>query len=381
VVAAWITAGLLAAWCGWLLFTDLHAVIGRRALVYGGLFACAPVVPMVAVFWWLNRFRAEPARWLLTALVWGALVATYVALRLNGWLASDLGDRHGATARSAVFVAPWVEETCKGAIIFAIAWWRRHDFNGVVAGIVYGGLVGIGFAFTENVAYYGQLFQHVHDLQNNNGAAIAAVRSLFLWRGVAAPFIHPMFTIMTGIGVGIAARHRHTGVRILAPVVGFCAAVLLHMGYNTAASFAVGKALTAVYLGLLVPTLLAVTVVVAALSSHQRRVLGARLHDYAEAGWLRPDEVAAIVSARGRRQARQRAKTLGPRERDRVRAVQRAGLDLAALRDQVVRGVAGESERSREAVLLSTLRYHLVRAPSPDLSDRDRDLHRAPSTW
>ena len=89
--AAWIVAGLLAAWCGWLLFSDRHAVIGRRALVYACLFACAPVVPMAAVFWWLNRFRPEPTRWLLVALIWGALIATYVALRLNGWLARDPG--------------------------------------------------------------------------------------------------------------------------------------------------------------------------------------------------------------------------------------------------------------------------------------------------
>ena len=64
-----------------------------------------------------------------------------------------------------MFVAPWVEEACKATIIFAIAWWRRHDFNGVIAGVVYGGLTGIGFAFTENIVYYGQIFQHVHDLE------------------------------------------------------------------------------------------------------------------------------------------------------------------------------------------------------------------------
>jgi len=125
----------------------------------------------------------------------------------------------------AVFVAPWVEEACKATVIFAIAWWRRHDFNGVIAGVVYAGLAGIGFAFTENIVYYGQIFQHVHDLGNDNGAAMGAVQSLFLWRGVAAPFIHPMFTMMTGIGIGLAVRYRNVGVRVLAPVVGYCTAV------------------------------------------------------------------------------------------------------------------------------------------------------------
>jgi protease PrsW len=114
-----------------------------------------------------------------------------------------------------VFIAPWVEETAKGAVVFFLVWWRRHDFNSLLAGAVYGGLTGIGFAFTENIVYYGQLFQRVKDYEGGQQVALRAVEHLFLWRGVAAPFVHPMFTMMTGIGVGLAVRHRHVGVREL----------------------------------------------------------------------------------------------------------------------------------------------------------------------
>jgi protease PrsW len=383
--AAWIVLGAayagLALWCGWLLYSDLNAVIGGRAFAYALLFAFVPVLPMVVVFIWLDRLRPEPVVLVLVALAWGALIATYVSLRLNGWLAADVGDRLGASARSAVFIAPWVEEACKATVIFAIAWWRRHDFNGVIAGVVYGGLVGIGFAFTENIVYYGQIFQHVHDLRNNNDAALEALQSLFLWRGVAAPFIHPMFTMMTGIGLGIAARYRHIGVRILAPAVGYCTAVLLHMAYNTAASFAVGPALIAVYVGLLVPALFVVTALVAWAGRHQRRVLAARLHDYTVYGWLKSEHIPYFVNRRERATFRRQAKALGPAEVQRVRALQRAGVDLGTLRDRLVRGAASDQELPREAELISSLRHLLARVVLPDGQRGTADPWPARSSW
>lgn len=382
---AWVVVAsafvALAVWCGWLLYSDLNAVIDRRAFVYAVLFAFVPVVPMIAVFVMLDRLRPEPLQMVLAVIVWGAIIATYVSLRLNGWLAADLGDRFGASARSAVFIAPWVEEACKATIIFAIAWWRRHDFNGVIAGVVYGGLTGIGFAFTENIVYYGQIFQHVHDLGNDNGAAIGAVQSLFLWRGVAAPFIHPMFTMMTGIGIGLAVRYRHVGVRILAPAVGYCTAVLLHMGYNTAASFAVGRALVAVYVGLLIPTLLVVAAIVGWAGRHQRRVLAARLNDYTAYGWLKAGQVPYLVGRRDRAVLRRQAKAISRAERDKVRRLQRTGVDLAVLRDRLVRGVACDQEQAHEAQLIATLRDLLGRVVLPDGLGGSGQLPRARSSW
>src|SRR5262245_21982559 len=115
-----LTVATLAALCGWAIYLDLNGLIGRTALVYAVLFAFIPVVPLAALFLWLDRVRPEPAWLLVIALLWGALAATYLSLQLNSWLAREVGDRYGATARSAVFIAPWVEETAKGAIVFFI---------------------------------------------------------------------------------------------------------------------------------------------------------------------------------------------------------------------------------------------------------------------
>lgn len=370
----------LAALAVWAIYTDLHEVIGRRAFWWALLFAFAPVIPLGATFLWLDRVRPEPAKLLALALLWGALGATYLSLKLNAWLAAQVGDLHAASARSAVFVAPWVEETAKAAVIFAIVLWRRHDFNAVVAGVVYGGLVGIGFAFTENIVYYGQLFQQVYDADKD--AALGAVRQLFFWRGLAAPFVHPMFTMMTGAGIGFAVRHRHAGVRILAPVAGFCAAALLHMGYNTIASFAVRQALTAVYVAILLPTLLALVTIILLVRRHERSLVAARLRDYTAYGWLKPAQIPYIAAPNGRRAARRHAKQFGRAQRDRVREFQRDGTELGLVRDRIVRGVAGRSELPREAELIAALREHRRHVLLPDGSGSTLDeLSTADSSW
>lgn len=378
LLAGVVVAGLAA----WSIYRDLDAVIDGRAFLWGLLFASAPVLPLAAAFIFLDRMRPEPTRFLAIAMLWGALGATYIALQLNVWFAAQLGDLKGATARSAVFVAPWVEEVAKGAVIFAIVLWRGHRFNAVLAGIVYGGLVGVGFAFTENVVYYGQLFQQVYN-QADSGAALDAVRQLFFWRGLAAPFVHPMFTMMTGAGVGFAVRHRHIGVRIVAPVAGFCAAVLLHMSYNAITSFSTGQGLTAVYVVLLLPTLLGLATAVLVVRRHERAVVAARLRDYTAYGWLRPAVIPYLATGSGRRAARRYAKTFGQEPRTRVRELQRCGVELGVLRDRLVRGVAGPSERSTEARLIAELRdaqQHVLLPPDAGRS-AGAELATLTSSW
>ncbi|MGI8993994.1 MAG: PrsW family intramembrane metalloprotease, partial [Nocardioidaceae bacterium] len=302
-VAVLVLASVAVA-AAWALYADLNGAVGQRAFWWSLLFAFLPVLPLTALFVWLDRLRPEPGWLLLVAFLYGALVATYLSLQLNGWLAGLIGDRAGATPRSAVFVAPWTEEAAKALVIFLIVIWRRHDFNAVVAGIVYGGLAGIGFAFTENVVYYGQLFQQVLNAGDGATKALDAVQQLFVLRGLAAPFVHPMFTLLTGLGVGLAVRYRHVGVRILAPVAGYCGAVMLHMGYNTIASFSTRNGLPAVYLALLGPTLLSLVAGARVARRYESRVIAARLTDYSAFGWLKAEHVRYIVSWQGRRQAR-----------------------------------------------------------------------------
>jgi RsiW-degrading membrane proteinase PrsW (M82 family) len=41
-------------------------------------------------------------------------------------------------------------------VLYAVYRWRRFAFDGVLDGLVYAGMVGLGFAFTENILYYSR---------------------------------------------------------------------------------------------------------------------------------------------------------------------------------------------------------------------------------
>src|SRR5437588_379759 len=94
------------------------------------------------------------------------------------------------------FSSPIVEEFSKGSLLFILFWWKKDEFDGVVDGIVYAGMIGLGFAMTENFLYYGK-------------AALAGgdyLTVIFRLRGIESPFAHPLFTSMTGIGLGLARQ-------------------------------------------------------------------------------------------------------------------------------------------------------------------------------
>ena len=93
---------------------------------------------------------------------------------------------------TAVLVAPWVEEAAKGAAVLLVLLFRRREFDGVVDGIVLAGLAGVGFAFTENILYFGRAFLAGQEQSLTTGFFAAGIT--FVLRGVLSPFAHPLFT-------------------------------------------------------------------------------------------------------------------------------------------------------------------------------------------
>src|SRR4051794_29688422 len=119
-------------------------------LVTATVLAAVPVVPLVAAYLWLDRYEPEPRGLLALGLLWGAFVACFAAVVLEGVGGVVAGLTSDA---SSAVLAPVVEEACKGAFLVALLWWRRDELDGVLDGIVYAGMLGIGFAFTENILY------------------------------------------------------------------------------------------------------------------------------------------------------------------------------------------------------------------------------------
>ena len=159
------------------------------ALVVGTVLAAVPVLPVVGCYLWLDRYEPEPRSLLALGLGWGALVATAVALVLQFFDSFAFG---GTDAFRAVVVAPVTEEGAKGLFIVLLLLFRRQEFDGILDGIVYAGMVGIGFAFTENILYLASAYVGV---DGSTGGLESAV-GLFIFRCLFSPFAHPVFTAL-----------------------------------------------------------------------------------------------------------------------------------------------------------------------------------------
>src|SRR4051794_37076636 len=183
------------------------------ALAVGVVLAALPVGPVIASFLWLARYEPEPVRLLVLAFFWGAVVATAAALVLQALDQYVLGTPDDW---SAAIVAPLTEEGAKGLFILLLLWFRRRVIDGVLDGIVYAGLVGVGFAFTENILYLGAAYMGG---DGGSPGGLGAATGLFVVRGVFSPFAHPLFTSFIGLGVGFAVVAKTRAWRVPRPPV------------------------------------------------------------------------------------------------------------------------------------------------------------------
>ncbi|GAA6527235.1 PrsW family intramembrane metalloprotease [Intrasporangium sp. DVR] len=329
----------------------IGAQLEARVAVLAGLMALIPLVIIVPTYLWLDRYEAEPVRYLVAAFLWGALIAVVGAFWLNTLGLTLLVEAHWVDpfATGAVYLAPITEETLKGLGIFLLYLLRRHEFDGIIDGIVYAGLIGAGFAFSENILYLGQAYTEM----GNEG-----LTATFIVRGLMGPFGHPLFTSLIGIGIGIAVSTRSATVRTVAIIGGWVSAVLLHGGWNLSAIAGIEGFLTA-YITYQVPLFIGFIVFLVWLRRREGRLIGQYLSPYADAGWLTHAEVGMLSHLGTRRAARGWARRRGgPAAQRSMDAFQDSASDLALLRSRLVHGTAERDAAQRELVLLEAITAH-----------------------
>ncbi len=350
-------AGLVAlAGCGLALLALSTARVGLVAELVGIVAALVPVGSIVAALLWIDRWEPEPARLLWLALGWGASVAAITALLINN-TAEAVGDallgRGRGDTVSAVVSAPLFEEAAKGAFVIGILLWLRNEFDGVIDGVVYAGFVAAGFAFTENIYYFGRAFaEHGFGDTSTSGVVTA-----FILRGVLAPFCHPLFTAMIGIGVGISVRTPSRTVRLLAPIGGYLAAVTLHAMWNAAATLGSAQTFLNIYFLVMVPIFIAGVLFVSWHRRREQRIVARALPVMVGRGWVDHDDVQRLTNLSARRAWR--ARTARRRGKDAARtlgAYQAAVTELAFLWHAARLGLAGADTAEREARLITALR-------------------------
>lgn len=301
------------------------AFLGPIASVVSAVLALVPLAVVVAAIRIIDRWEPEPRGLVVFALLWGAVASVAVALGV-GLVVSVVAPWLPETV-SSVVQAPIVEEIAKGAGVLLLFVAARRAFDGPVDGVVYGALVGAGFAFTENILYFGDSLL--------TGGAEGAAFTFFL-RGILSPFAHVMFTAATGYALGLAARSGARGGAAFGRwTVGVLCAIGLHALWNGSAAMADFFVL---YVTLQVPLFAAFIVGIVLLRREEARLTRARLADYAAVGWFSPAEVDMLATRGGRSRALAWARSLPG---DRVSAMRRfiaEATSLAAARQRVVSG-------------------------------------------
>ncbi|MDQ1286616.1 MAG: PrsW family intrarane metalloprotease [Actinomycetota bacterium] len=345
-IIGWIVFAVVALGCGLLTVLIITVETGALGFVTGVVLAGIPVLPVVTIYLWLDRYEAEPPSLLVFTFAWGAAVATFGALVINTASTEVIRASGGDPTSASFLVAPFVEEGFKGLAVLLVLLLRRREFDGVIDGLVYAGMAGVGFAFVENILYLGRT---LHE------AGAAGTLMVFVIRCVVSPFAHPLFTAAIGVGLGIAARTKNWALCVLAPVIGYVVAVGLHAAWNLSASTGLEGFITA-YILIQLPIFIGFILLAVFARRREGRLISRHLAVYASTGWLATGEVGMLASLAARRDARGWARRIGgPTAKRAMRDFQEMASELAFLRERMVRGAAPRDARHQEYSMLAAM--------------------------
>jgi RsiW-degrading membrane proteinase PrsW (M82 family) len=212
----------------------LNSILGIAALTQNGTASVIaaltiPIIPVVGIFLLVNfmdRYEHEPWFLRLAAFLWGAIIAIPPALFIEGnfdRILQNLLDPNTTNEVLRIALqglnAGVTEETIKGLGLLLLFFVLRDEFDDVVDGIIYGALIGAGFAMVENFRYFA--------LDSKNFLVFLIVGRIILgWLG------HSTFIACFGAALGYVRYTRVRWKQIVIPLLGFLIAVGLHTFFD-----------------------------------------------------------------------------------------------------------------------------------------------------
>jgi RsiW-degrading membrane proteinase PrsW (M82 family) len=321
-----VGGGILAFVSLFLVVPFLLASTGVTGFVIGFVASLIPLAAVLFAVAVIDRWEPEPKRLLLFAFTWGAAVSIAVTLLIQPVfaLAAPATDEAAFRDFMTTVQAPVVEEFAKSLGLLLLLLFARRNFDGPVDGVVFAFTIAGGFAFTENILYFGRAIAE-------SGTPGSDLVQIFFLRGVMSPFAHAIFTGTTGLIMGLAARRWHPGVSVLAFFAGLVPAMVLHNRWNS-----MGQDFLAQYVLVQVPIFLLAVVCIVVLRVAETRLTRQRLQEYAAAGWFAPAEVELLSTPGGRRQAVRWAGTYNRGEE--MKEFVKAATRLAFTRQRILSG-------------------------------------------
>lgn len=188
------------------------------------------ILPVGLALRWLDQYEREPRSMVFGAFLWGALVAPTFAGFVNDGFGAVITKVVGGDFSyywSAAVTAPVVEETYKYLGIVLLYLIARAEFDDLIDGFVYGALIGLGFAVSEDIYYFILQF----------GGDVGSVLEGFYVRVIASGlYTHVTFTGIAGIGFAyfVTRRGERSFIRrLLVAAALLLTAMLAHFVWNS----------------------------------------------------------------------------------------------------------------------------------------------------
>ena len=277
---------------------------GPAPTLVGLLLALLPFPLLVALILYLDRLEPEPRALLAAIFGAGAGMAVITALLgralHTGVITTPDLEPHTsvgvAVSVGAAIGGALVAESLNALVLLSLLASRRTEIDGVEDGVVYGSMVGLGFALVANVYAYAVAW--------NSGAG--ALAEEFARRGIFGPVFQAMFTSLIGLGIAYVAARPAVPGRYLAIVVGWVAAVALDALWN----YSVGESGTGLLVSYVV-LIAALLAIIATVISDRRRVIrmiNTFLLDFEHPEVVTIEDIRMLGSLRWRRLGRQWAR-------------------------------------------------------------------------
>lgn len=203
----------------------LEGVSPSDAWLAVGASTLSAVVGLV-FFAWAARLKPTVLSW-LAAFGWGTggalIFAGYGNTVIDSAVAASNLSDDAVDFVTSVVTGPLVEETGKGIGVLVLILAARKLLTRPAQGGVLGALVGLGFAWGEDVGYY------VSALENG----MSGLWESFLVRAILGAYAHAIFTGVFGYALAWAVlRAQNVLVGLLAAAGGFVGALALHAQAN-----------------------------------------------------------------------------------------------------------------------------------------------------